>query len=108
MMVSEVRDEINIGNIAYKARTLVGRAGCCFRHNVHHQLFRFHAYVQRRALAGLLPFYGILMLLCGLVAGIVGGPAVIRQHERSWLVWLTLLPGLLVLLLLLGEFLYPH
>jgi hypothetical protein len=56
----------------------------------------------------ILPFYGIFMLLCGLAAGIVGLVAVIRQHERSWLVWLTLLPGLLVLFLLLGEFLFPH
>ena len=55
-----------------------------------------------------LPFYGIFMLLCGLAAGVVGLIAVIRQHERSWLVWLTLLPGLLVLFLVLGEFLVPH
>jgi hypothetical protein len=32
----------------------------------------------------------------------------IRQHERSWLVWLTILPGLFVLFLVLGEFLVPH
>jgi len=55
-----------------------------------------------------LPFYGIFMLLCGLAAGIIGLVAVIRRHERSWLVWLTLLPGLLVLFLVLGEFLVPH
>jgi hypothetical protein len=55
-----------------------------------------------------LPFYGIAMLLCGLAAGIVGLIAVIRQRERSWLVWLTILPGLLVLFLVLGEFLVPH
>jgi len=56
----------------------------------------------------LLPFYGIFMLLCGLAAGIVGLIAVIRGHERSWLVWLTLLPGLFVLIFVLGEFLVPH
>ena len=55
-----------------------------------------------------LPFYGIFMLLCGLSAGIVGLIAVIRQHERSWLVWLTILPGAFVLFLLLGELLVPH
>lgn len=55
-----------------------------------------------------LPFYGIFMLLCGLATGIIGLVAVIRRHERSWLVWLTLLPGLLVLFLVLGEFLVPH
>ena len=55
-----------------------------------------------------LPFYGIFMLLCGLSAGIVGLVAVLRQHERSWLVWLTILPCAFVLFLLLGELLVPH
>ena len=55
-----------------------------------------------------LPFYGIAMMLCGLTAGIVGLIAVIRRHERSWLVWLTILPGLFVLIFVLGEFLVPH
>jgi len=59
----------------------------------------------RRAL---LPFYGIAMLSCGLAAGIVGLIAVIQRHERSWLVWLTLLPGLMVMAFVLGEFLVPH
>ena len=57
----------------------------------------------------LLPFYGIFMLLCGLAAGVVGLMAIIRRHERSWLVWLLpLLVGLFVIFLLLGEFLVPH
>lgn len=56
----------------------------------------------------ILPFYGISMLLCGLAAGMIGLIAVIRQHERSWIVWLTFLPGLFVLFFLLGEFLVPH
>lgn len=56
----------------------------------------------------LLPFYGIFMLLCGLTAGAVGLIAVIRKHERSWLVWLTILPGAIVLFFILGEFLVPH
>ena len=55
-----------------------------------------------------LPFYGIFMLLCGFAAGIVGLLAVTRQRERSWLVWLAMLPGLLVLVFVLGEFLVPH
>jgi hypothetical protein len=41
-------------------------------------------------------------------AGIVGLIAVIRRHERSWLVWLAMLPGLMVVALVLGEFLVPH
>ena len=56
----------------------------------------------------LLPFYGIFMMLCALAAGIVGLIAVIRKHERSWLVWLTILPGAFALFLLLGELLVPH
>ncbi len=56
----------------------------------------------------LLPFYGIFMLLCGMAAGIVGLVAITRQHERSWLVWLTMLPLLWGVFTLLGEFLFPH
>ena len=55
-----------------------------------------------------LPFYGSVMLLCALAAGLVGTIAIIRQHERSWLVWLTVLAGALVVVFLLGEFLIPH
>lgn len=55
-----------------------------------------------------LPIYGLVMLLCGLAAGIIGLLALTRQHERSWLVWLTLLPGAMFVILLLGEFLVPH
>ena len=55
-----------------------------------------------------LPFYGLAMLSCGLAAGIAGLVAVIRKHERSWLVWLTIMPGLFVIFLLLGELLVPH
>ena len=54
-----------------------------------------------------LPFYGIFMLLCGLAAGIVGLIAITRQHERSRLVWLTILPMAWVVFMLLGEFLVP-
>jgi len=55
-----------------------------------------------------LPFYGIAMMACGLAAGIVGLISLVRQHEHSWLVWLALLPGLMVVALVLGEFLVPH
>ena len=56
----------------------------------------------------LLPFYGIFMVLCGLSAGVVGLVAVVRKQERSWMVWLAILPGAFVLFLLLGELLVPH
>lgn len=55
-----------------------------------------------------LPFYGIFMMLVGLAAGIVGLIAAIRQHERSWLVWLVILLGLFAFVFVLGEFLVPH
>jgi len=51
----------------------------------------------------ILPFYAITMLLCGLAGGVVGLVTVIRQHERSSLVWLAILTGLFVLLLVLNE-----
>lgn len=56
----------------------------------------------------ILPFYGILMIMSGLFSGIVGFLAVIKKHEHSWMVWLSLLPGAFVLFLVLGEFLVPH
>jgi hypothetical protein len=55
-----------------------------------------------------LPFYGIFMMLCGLAGGIVGLLAVIRRHERSWLVWLAILVGLFVIVFILAEILIPH
>ncbi len=55
----------------------------------------------------IMPFYGVLMVLCGMASGIVGLIAVIRKHERSWLVWLTILPLVFMLFLVLGEFLGP-
>jgi hypothetical protein len=55
-----------------------------------------------------LPFYGIFMILCGLAAGIVGLIAVLRQGERSWLVWFAILQGLGSFLLIFGELLVPH
>jgi hypothetical protein len=55
-----------------------------------------------------LPFYGIFMMLCGLAAGGIGLLAVLRSRERSWLVWLTILPGAFALFFVLGEFLLPH
>ncbi len=56
----------------------------------------------------LLPVYGVFMMLVGLAAGPVGLLAILRQHERSWMVWLTLLPGAFALFFILGEFLFPH
>ena len=56
----------------------------------------------------ILPYYGIFMMLCGLATFVVALIAILRNHERSWLVWLTLLPGASALLFILGEFLVPH
>jgi hypothetical protein len=53
-------------------------------------------------------FYGIFMMLCGFSAGVLGLIALIKNHERSWIVWLAVLPGAFVLFLLLGELLVPH
>jgi undecaprenyl pyrophosphate phosphatase UppP len=56
----------------------------------------------------ILPGGAILGFICGLVGGVLALIAVIRQHERSWLVWLAVLVGLSVLVFILGEFLIPH
>ena len=48
---------------------------------------------------------GFAMLGVGLTASIASLIAVIRHHERSWLLWLALLPGLFVVFLVVGEFL---
>jgi hypothetical protein len=53
-------------------------------------------------------FYGLFTVLCGLSAGIVGLVALIRNRERSWFVWLTVLPFAFWIFFLLGEFLFPH
>ena len=55
-----------------------------------------------------LPFYGIGMMVCGAVAGIVGLVSIIKDHERSWVAWLTLVPLAFVVFFVLGEFLVPH
>jgi hypothetical protein len=55
-----------------------------------------------------LPVYGIFMMLCGVSAGVVGLIAIVRNHERSWLVWLAILVGFFALLFILAEFLIPH
>jgi hypothetical protein len=55
-----------------------------------------------------LPIYSKFMLLCGLAAVIVGLIAVIKHRERSWLIWLAILPGLFVLISILIEFITAH
>ena len=56
----------------------------------------------------LLILFGIFMILCGLTAGVMGLIAVVRKHERSCIVFATILPGVWLLIFLLGEFLFPH
>lgn len=56
----------------------------------------------------ILPGGAGLSFLCGLAAGIVALIALIRQGERSWLVFLCLLPMLNVFVFILGELLIPH
>ena len=55
-----------------------------------------------------LPLYAIVMLLCGLAAGVAALVAIILKRERSVLAWLPVLTGLFVVVFLLGEFLVPH
>lgn len=56
----------------------------------------------------LIHFSGRLTIGAGVIAAIVSLLAIIQKHERSWLVWLMLLPGLFALIFALGEILSPH
>ena len=56
----------------------------------------------------ILPGGAILGFICGLVCGVLALIAVIRQQERSWLVFLSVLPMFSVLFFTLAEFLIPH
>jgi len=59
---------------------------------------------------GVLPwreaFVGIALLLCGMGGGVTALVALTRGHDRSWLVWLAVLPALFVLFMIV-EFLVP-
>lgn len=56
----------------------------------------------------LLRFSGFLTMTMGVAAGLLTLVVVIWKRERSWLVWLMLLPGLFAILFALGEILVPH
>jgi hypothetical protein len=56
----------------------------------------------------ILPGGAMLGFLCGISGGVIALISVIRQHERSWLVFLSILPLLWVFIFILGEFLIPH
>ncbi len=45
----------------------------------------------------------LIMLACGILAGILGLIATIRHHERSWSVWASTAIGLFALLIFLNE-----
>lgn len=53
-------------------------------------------------------FSGILTMTVGVIAGVLTLSALIWKKERSWLVWLMLIPGLFAILFSLGEILVPH
>ena len=55
-----------------------------------------------------MPFYGIAMLMVGASAGAIGLTSIIKDHERSWVAWATLIPLAFVLFMLIGEFAFPH
>lgn len=57
---------------------------------------------------GFLPFSGLLTMVLGVVAGILTLVAIIWRRERSWLLWLMLLPGLFAIIFASGEILFPH
>ncbi len=57
---------------------------------------------------GILRFSGFLTMGLGVIAGILTLLALTWKGERSWLVWLMLLPGLFASAFSLEEILFPH
>lgn len=55
-----------------------------------------------------LPYWGVTLMGTGFVSGIVALFAIFREHERSIVTLLTVVPTLFVVMFLLGEFLLPH
>lgn len=55
-----------------------------------------------------LPYWGVALMSTGFAAGVVAVLAILRQHERSIVTLLTVVPALFVIVFLLGEFLMPH
>jgi putative hydrolase of the HAD superfamily len=56
----------------------------------------------------LILFSGFLTMVLGVIAGILDLLAILWKRERSWLLWVMLLPGLFAILFAAGEILYPH
>lgn len=55
------------------------------------------------------PFISIGMIAAALSALVTGVIAVVKYHERSWVLWfLPILVGLYMVFLLVGELLFPH
>lgn len=45
--------------------------------------------------------------ICGFIGGVIALIAIIRQQERSWLVFLSVLPMVNVIISIIAEF-FPH
>ncbi len=56
----------------------------------------------------LLIFSGFLTMVFGLMGGGLTLFSLAWKHERSWLLWLMLLPGLFAITLALASILIPH
>lgn len=56
----------------------------------------------------LLRFSGFVIMLIGIVGGFFTIAALTWKRERSWALWLMLIPGLFAILFALGEILVPH
>lgn len=57
---------------------------------------------------GFFHFPGRFVMTLGVVGGIITLISLILKGERSWLVWLMLLPGLFAIAFSLGEVISPH
>jgi hypothetical protein len=55
-----------------------------------------------------IPVPAMIVMAIGIIAGILIPVAIFWKRERSWLLWLMLLPGLFAIVFTVGELLYPH
>lgn len=52
--------------------------------------------------------FGLVLVLVGLAAGVISALALTRKKDRSWMVWVALLPGFFILVLILGSLIFPE
>lgn len=82
--------------------------GSMFANTLYHGVAAGNSITEDVALRPVLAYTMLAAMLCGVLSFIIGLIAIIKQKERSLLVNLAVAVGALLLLLLIGEFIFPH